>query len=109
MLTTFPNTILLSVARLEFQPDSRAGQIGPELAAGWRKRSVEQQVFDTRVIVKIFDVPERDGRTARMHMEGRTAMSREFDGLRLAQGSHLQESGDASTPCGVRLEDVHCL
>src|SRR5438874_1566079 len=95
------------VGILEFEPETRSGEVGDQRTIQRRAGAVEQHRFDAGMIVEIFDVADGWKRTAGMEMERRSGMSREGNHPGITEGRDFQKAGDAGTTRGIRLQYVH--
>src|SRR5437879_112845 len=68
------NGIALGNGPLEFQAQARSGKIGFHFALDWLHGPVEKQMFDSRVIVEILEMPDAAKSATRMKVNRRGSM-----------------------------------
>ena len=75
----------------ERQPHARPRQVRPDDSIAWRRRAIEQHVFDADMVMKPLQVAKPRRGTGGVQMDGGSAMTGQIDMVRLAQRGHLQK------------------
>ena len=78
-------------------------------AADGRPESIEQHLFDTDVIMKVFNVTQGRRRARQLHVNGRAAVCGEGKWVCLSERSDLHKAGHPAATRSVRLQNIHCL
>src|SRR4051794_26993746 len=96
----------LGIGLFKFETDPRTREIGTKFTIDRVLNSVEEHVFDTYMIVEIFEVTQGDSRAGNMRMQGRSAVPRELQVVRLAESRSLKKSSKAAAPGAIGLQYI---
>ena len=96
----------LSVSVFEGETKSWTRKIGGNLTVMRLGGSVEQHVLDAHMVVEPFEVTQPRRGAGGMKMQGRGAMSRQIDVLRLAQCRDLRKARNAAATRHIGLQHI---
>src|SRR5579862_5175894 len=88
------------------QPKSRPTEVRTKFAIHRHWSTLEQQLFNPGMIMKVFDVPQRFDGTPQMRMHRRSGMCRERQRLRNAKRGGLKKTGDATATGDIGLQYI---
>ena len=89
--------------------EAEARGIRGEAAAFWLERAVEDERLDPRVIVEVFDVPERADRAPDVGVDVWRAVRRERHPERLREPGNGEDAAHTAAARRVGLEDVEAV
>src|SRR4029079_7061423 len=108
VITTTSECVPVRIATLELQYQCRATQVRMQMAPDGDWNTIEQQMGDAHVIMKIPHVNHTWAGAAGMQMQHGGAVTRKRQTLRLAQAIDFQKPRKAGATGRIGLQYINC-